>query len=317
MERVNPPAIAVQNLLVLGKRHRPLLQVPNFVLPAGEICGVYGPSTETNSRFLRCIAGVAAADRGTVRVFGRPLSSTIVDPAFIGFIPRDGGLFGDYSVGENIRLAASHLSSHTNRDRRDQIERVVATIGLDEWLRTPVKLLPDGIRQRASLCCALVCQASLVIADDPWGRADIESREVIENALHDYCSDGNTLLFSSPREEEIVGLATDICVFDESTMVTRGSLDRLAEHLDQGEKIVVRVSKRAATLADRIAAIPGLRSCTQHDETLTLRVEPGAMRLTRLADHVRHLGLELLDMHIERPRLSEIYAQIVGTGNTV
>jgi ABC-2 type transport system ATP-binding protein len=314
------PAVAIQNLILLDRRKRPLLQVPDFVLPDGEVCGVYGATSEGANLFLRCVAGILRPDAGTIIVYGVPLASKRSKTSAIGVMPREGGLFADYTAGENIRLAMRFSgpgkhSADERREERTRRGRITDILELDRWLRTPAKQLPDGVRQRLNLACALVHGPRLLVADDPWGRADLESRGLIERALRDFCDRGNTLLFTSPREEEITGLASEICLFDRTGPVARGTLDHLRQYLDGRETILVRVQERAELLGSRLRALAGVLDYSETRDSITIRAVPGSIRLTRLAEHVQDLGLELLDMHVKKPGLREIYATVVGQGD--
>ncbi len=313
MER---PALSIQDLLLLDERSRPLLHVPDFVLAHGEVCGVYGASRGGTNLFLSCISGMQRPDTGAISIYGVPLEFSASNKAPVGFMPRESGVFPDYTVAENIKLAIRHLLPRkpSLSERRRHRDRVLSMLKLQAWVHTPAKRLPDGVCQRLSLACALVHGPRLLVADDPWGRADIESRDLIERALRDHCDRGNTLLFASLREAEITAIATDICLFDQSTLVARGTLDHLREYLDARETIVVRVHDRAALLADRVGTLSGVLGCEERGDTVYIYASPDSIRLTRLAEHVQDLGLELLGMHIETPRLSEIYATVVGEG---
>lgn len=181
-------------------------------------------------------------------------------------------------------------------------------------MQTQARQLPVGVAQRLALACALVHDPELLVADDPWGRADTNGRELIEHALREHCDRGKTLLFTSPREQEIIGLSSEICLFSRSALVARGTLDHLRQYLGTQETIVVRVQERAALLVDRLSTLAGVLGCEATDSVVTIYGSPGAIRLTRVAEHVQALGLELIEMQIRKASLSDIYAGLCGDG---
>lgn len=311
---MNADAVSIQDLLVLDRRGHVILQLPEFTLPHGEVCGVYGAFVDGANLFLNCVSGLCKPTGGSIRIYGRELDATAVNEHSVGVLPREGGLFPDFTAGENISLAFrfSGAGRRSRRDRRRRVARIASSLALDPWMQTPARQLSGGVGQRLSLACALAHEPQLLVADDPWGRADIESRELIEQALREHCDRGNTLLFASPREAEITALASEICLFSRTTLVARGTLDHLRQYLDSQETIIVRVQDRASLLAERVSPLSGVLRCESTDRTVTIQASPGSIRLTRLAEHVQALGLELIDMHVRKPGLGDIYEAVVG-----
>lgn len=309
-------ALTMRNVLVRDRTGRLLLQVPEFTLAHGEVCGVYGAAVDGVNLFLGCAAGLCRPTQGSICVYGRELHASFLDTYPVGVLPREGGLFPDFTAGANLKLALRFSMSARNsrHQRNQQLARILSLLQLEAWIQTQAKQLPVGVAQRLALACALVHDPQFLVADDPWGRADTNSRELIEHALREHCDRGKTLLFTSPREEEIIGLSSEICLFSRSALVARGTLDHLRQYLGTQETIVVRVQGRASLLVERLSALSGVLGCEAHDAVVTIQASPGAIRLTRIAEHVQALGLELLDMQIRKPGLSDIYAAVCGDG---
>ena len=309
-------ALTIRNLLVRDRAGRLLLQVPEFSLAHGEVCGVYGAAVDGVNLFLGCAAGLCRPTQGSIHVYGRELHASFLDTYPVGVLPREGGLFPDFTAGANLKLALRFsMSSRSSRQKKkQQFTRILSLLELEYWMQTQANQLPVGVVQRLALACALVHEPRLLVADDPWGRADTSSRELIEHALREHCDRGNTLLFTSPREEEIIGLSSEICLFSRSALVARGTLDHLRQYLGTQETIVVRVQEQSSALVERLSALSGVLGCEVAGSVVTIQASPGAIRLTRLAEHVQALGLELLDMQIRKPGLSDIYAAVCDDG---
>jgi ABC-type multidrug transport system ATPase subunit len=140
----------------------------------------------------------------------------------------------------------------------------------------------------------------------------MESRGLIVGALRDHCDRGNTLLFASPREAELIALASEICLFSKTSLVARGTPDHLRRYVDTRETIIVQVQDRASLLAERLSSLSDVLRCEATERTVTIQASSGSIRLTRLAEHVQSLGLELLDMHVRKPGLDDVYAAVAG-----
>lgn len=315
---MNAQAVAIRDLLVLDRRGRVILQVPEFTLAHGEVCAVYGASSAGSNVFLNCVSGLCDPTEGSVRIYGHPRDTVHRKMHPPGVLPREGGVFPDFSTAENLGFALrfSDRTRRSHAERTRQRERVCSLLSLESYMRTPAKQLPAGLRQRLGVACALIHDPYLLVADDPWGSADIDSRRLITRALQDHCDRGRTLLFASPREAEITSLASEICLFNRTTLVARGTLEHLRRYVDTQETIVVQLQDRASLFAERVSSLAGMEQCEVSDRTVTIQASPGAIRLTRLSEHVQALGLELLDMHVRRHGLSDLYAAVVGQGVT-
>jgi len=239
------------------------------------------------------------------------------DVLSMGIVPKEGGVFPDFTVHDNLKLALrfSRRDRSRRRDRKERIDRTLRALALEPWIGIPAQNVPAGVRQRLKIACALVHGPRLLIADDPWGRADIESRTLIEQALRDHCAAGHTLLFASPREEEILALATEICLFDRTSLIAHGTIDHLRQYVAMEEMISIRVQEGVEQAAAVLRSLAGVTSCTIAGDTVLLEAARGTLRPARLAEHVQNAGLELLDMGIRKPGLARIYRAVVGDGN--
>src|SRR6056297_1799787 len=99
------PALAVHDLVVSNRKADVILQVPEFTLTHGEVCGIYGASGEGAGLFLDCLSGLCRPAGGSIRIYGRELDPSTLNNFPVGMVPREGGLFPDFTAGENINVA--------------------------------------------------------------------------------------------------------------------------------------------------------------------------------------------------------------------
>lgn len=108
---MDAPALAIRDLLVVDRGGTVILQVPEFTLTHGEVCGIYGASVDGANLFLNCVSGLCRPTGGSIR-------------------------------GANRR---------SRRERTEQVARVASSLALDSWMQTPAKQLPGGVQQRLAL----------------------------------------------------------------------------------------------------------------------------------------------------------------------
>src|SRR5215469_7254677 len=149
-------------------------------LPAGRMIGVIGPDGVGKSTLLGLIAGVRIIQQGHVKVF----DGDMADKAFrlaqggrVAYMPQGLGrnLYPTLSVFENIDLHG-RLFGQSKVERRRHINELLKATSLDPFLKRPAGKLSGGMKQKLSLCCALIHDPDLLILDEPTTGVDPLSR---------------------------------------------------------------------------------------------------------------------------------------------
>lgn len=146
----------------------------------GETVGLIGPDGVGKSTLLSLIAGVKIIQQGDVRVFGGDMSNKQIRHQLshrIAFMPQGLGhnLYPTLSVYENIDFHA-RLFGLTTQSKTIRIRRLLHATGLAPFSDRPAGKLSGGMKQKLSLCCALVHNPDLLILDEPTTGVDPLSR---------------------------------------------------------------------------------------------------------------------------------------------
>ncbi len=192
---------------------RPVLSIETLQVEAGELLFIEGPSGSGKSTLLSLLAGVTAAQGGSVRVLDQPLErlGSVARDHFradhIGYIFQMFNLIPYLSVVENVLLpcrfsAARRSKAQTrgNAGLEDEARRLLSHLDMDhaELLQRPVTTLSVGQQQRVAAARALMGAPELLIADEPTSSLDADRRESFVRLLFDECRQaGSTLVFVS------------------------------------------------------------------------------------------------------------------------
>ena len=152
----------------------------DFSLARGAAVAVVGPDGVGKSTLLSLIAGTRRLQRGVVEVFGADMADARARDgvaARIAFMPQGLGrnLYPSLSVVENIDFHAQ-LYGQGEAERQARIARLLRATGLQAFAARAAGALSGGMKQKLSLCCALIHDPDLLILDEPTTGIDPLSR---------------------------------------------------------------------------------------------------------------------------------------------
>ena len=171
--------VSIQNL---SHRYGKTLALDDVSLdiPKGATVGLIGPDGVGKSTLLSLMAGVKVIQDGRVEVLGGDMADKDVRRDLshrIAFMPQGLGrnLYPTLSVYENIDFHA-RLFGLDGQERTRQITRLMEATRLAPFSDRAAGKLSGGMKQKLSLCCALVHSPDLLILDEPTTGVDPLSR---------------------------------------------------------------------------------------------------------------------------------------------
>ena len=171
--------VSIQNL---SHRYGKTLALDDVSLdiPKGATVGLIGPDGVGKSTLLSLMAGVKVIQDGRVEVLGGDMTDKDVRRDLshrIAFMPQGLGrnLYPTLSVYENIDFHA-RLFGLDGQERTRQIARLMEATRLAPFSGRAAGKLSGGMKQKLSLCCALVHSPDLLILDEPTTGVDPLSR---------------------------------------------------------------------------------------------------------------------------------------------
>jgi ribosome-dependent ATPase len=158
-------------------------------VPAGRMVGVIGPDGVGKSTLLALIAGSKKIQQGKVIVLGGDMADgrhrRDACPR-IAYMPQGLGknLYLELSVRENIDFMAQ-LFGLSAEERPAKIRELLDATGLGPFPDRPAGKLSGGMKQKVSLCGALVHEPDLLILDEPTTGVDPLSRRQFWTLIDD------------------------------------------------------------------------------------------------------------------------------------
>lgn len=174
--------------VVVVRAGRRVVDEVDVVVEPGTMLAVTGPSGSGKSTLLAVLAGLVAADAGSVEPADRAQHTGIV---FQGY-----GLLPVLTAAENVELPLQLRGEPRDVVRR-QAEVALARAGLPEVPDRLAEELSGGQRQRVAVARALVSVAGLVVADEPTAELDADSAALVLAALRAEAAAGASVVLAT------------------------------------------------------------------------------------------------------------------------
>jgi putative ABC transport system ATP-binding protein len=154
----------------------------------GEWLSIQGPTGHGKSTLLQILGGLDRPSSGSVELDGRNLAKlretemTKVRARSIGFIFQTFNLIPTLSAQENVETALVPLGI-SGKARKARAAEALESVGLAERLRHLPSELSGGQQQRVAIARALVKEPKVLLADEPTGNLDEDTRDEIIGLL--------------------------------------------------------------------------------------------------------------------------------------
>jgi putative ABC transport system ATP-binding protein len=167
------------------------LQGVDLAIEDGEWLAIQGPTGHGKTTLLQMLGGLDRPTAGSIE-FGdhsgkdlarlREAEVTRVRAQSIGFVFQTFNLVPTLSAQENVEAALVPLGVPTAR-RRERAAQALADVGLADRAKHLPSELSGGQQQRVAIARALVKQPKVVLADEPTGNLDEDTRDEIIGLL--------------------------------------------------------------------------------------------------------------------------------------
>jgi putative ABC transport system ATP-binding protein len=160
----------------------------DLVIEDGEWLAIQGPTGHGKTTLLQVLGGLDRPSSGIVDFDGQDLAAlresqvTKVRAASIGFIFQTFNLIPTLSAQENVEAALVPLGVGAS-ERRARALAALESVGLGDRARHLPSELSGGQQQRVAIARALVKEPKVLLADEPTGNLDEDTRDEIISLL--------------------------------------------------------------------------------------------------------------------------------------
>ena len=224
-----PPVLQARDLsVVLGGL--PVLRGVDLTVRPGEAVALLGGNGSGKSTLVRALLGLTPLSRGSVELFGTPLSR-FRRWARVGYVPqRSTAGFNGAKVREVVaagRLAHRRPFLPPRASDRAAVSRALRAVDLSERAGEDLAVLSGGQQQRVLIARALAGEPELLVLDEPTAGVDLAHQAVLASVLADLVAAGTAVLVVLHEFGSLGDLVDRGVVLREGRVALDGPLEEL------------------------------------------------------------------------------------------
>lgn len=175
------------------------LRPTTLSVECGQFIAIVGPSGSGKTTLLSMIGGMLSPTSGRILLGDNSLYEISVKERSrlrneqVGFLFQNFNLVPYLSAMENVQLPMT-LYRTDRANHRVRAQELLERFGLGDRLDHRPNELSSGQQQRVAMARTLAMEPKLILADEPTGNLDPESRDLVIRTLQELCEDGRTII---------------------------------------------------------------------------------------------------------------------------
>jgi ABC-2 type transport system ATP-binding protein len=294
----------------LTKRYGDITAVDriSFEVKRGEFFGFLGPNGAGKTTTARILTGVIRADVGIAMINGHRAGS-LEAKQVSGVVPEMANAYVDLTGWDNLMFVAELYGVPMNTARERSKVRL-RQLGLLERQNDRVQGYSKGMRQRLTVCMALICDPEVIFLDEPTSGLDVQSSRLIKDLLRDLNRAGKTIFLTTHDMDEANQLCDRVAIINKGKIVAIDPPEIL--RMATSRMRSVEISFSDSVNSDLLAKLPGVDSVKKFGDKYRLYTEaPGDLVIT-LADYASANGLKVISCNTLTPSLEDAFVTLIG-----
>jgi ABC-2 type transport system ATP-binding protein len=161
-----------------------------FSVTAGEVLGIVGPNGAGKTTLLEVLAGLLAADSGSVFRLGEELSAPRRKEALF-YLPDGVKPYQDRFATEVVTFFAGIY-----RRSDAEVAAIISSVGLEPVLQKRVHALSKGYNRRLLLAVGLLTPRAVLLMDEPFDGFDLRQTRNIIEVVRNEAANGRTFILA-------------------------------------------------------------------------------------------------------------------------
>lgn len=175
--------LEVKNLS-FAYENQEVLSGVNFTYDSSDFLSIIGPNGGGKSTLLKLILNILPLQKGVITLDSKNIKYLINS---FGYVPQDTAINKDFPINvyDTVlmgRVGNGGFGFYTKEDK-NHTQKALELVGMEKFAKRRIGELSGGQRQRVFIARALVCDADILILDEPTASIDMQGQIQIYDLL--------------------------------------------------------------------------------------------------------------------------------------
>ena len=281
----------------------------------GEVLGILGPNGAGKTTTLRIIAGYLKPKSGSVFIEDWNMMISPEECKMrIGYLPESAPLPAEMSVFDYLTYIGK-LRGLGRKTLDAQIDRLSSTCRIREVMHRKQETLSKGYRQRVGIASILLADPPVLILDEPASGLDPSQMQDFRNLIRNICSE-KAIIFSTHILSEAEVLCDRILVVNRGQIAAKVPSRGAWSEEQENQRLRLELEGREIkSLENALESLDYILQWDKIDSTpgeTVLTVHTKGDQRRRVFQLIKERDLTLLEMHLEKRSLEDLYREITG-----
>ena len=286
----------------------------NFTINEGEMVGYIGSNGAGKSTTIKMMCGILTPSSGKVLIQGmEPYKKRKQVAQNIGVVfGQKTQLWWDIQLIESYKVL-KEVYRIPDDEYNERMEFLKEVLGLEEFLRQPVRTLSLGQRMRADLAASLLHNPKVLFLDEPTIGLDVLVKEKIREAIKEMNRKYNTTVILTTHDmEDIENLCNRIIIIDEGSVIYDGDLAHIKNKFGDLRTVTVELRENLSGI-EEFDDFNGNVNYELQERNLTITFDALKVSFEKVMNHIlQHVKMK--DMKIKEISIEEVVKEIYKKG---
>ncbi|MBM7588058.1 ABC-2 type transport system ATP-binding protein [Bacillus pakistanensis] len=233
----------------------------NLQISKGEIFGFLGPNGAGKTTTIKMLTGLEEPTKGNVYILGINVQENPIEAKKkIAYIPDKVNIYGKLTGWEFLRFMASvfHIDEGVFEEKANHY---LSLLEIEHRADDYIENYSHGMKQKITLCGALIHDPEIIILDEPTVGLDPKSTRTLKDILTNLSKEGKTIFLSSHILEIVEQMCTSVAIVQDGRLITTGTMEEIrnkAEKADDSlEDIFLRLTGERTDVIHAVQALKG------------------------------------------------------------
>lgn len=282
----------------------------NFTINEGEMVGYIGSNGAGKSTTIKMMCGILNPTSGSVKINGlEPYKKRKQVAQNIGVVfGQKTQLWWDIQLVESFKVL-KEIYQISDDEYKERMEFLEGVLGINEFLKQPVRTLSLGQRMRADLAASLLHNPKVLFLDEPTIGLDVLVKEKIRVAIKEMNRKYNTTVILTTHDmADIENLCSRIIIIDEGNIIYDGDLLSIKNKFGDLRTVTIELRDRIESI-NELNTFEGNVSYSLDELELTVNFDALKVNFEEVMNHViQHIHMK--DMKLKEISIEEVVREI-------